>query len=1428
MKNYRCRFLRYLFCTIILLTTPHFSLFAAQATAPVEQQDISIDDFDFNFNPDELIPDEAYTAPTAAQQDLDIHIPFLGNRKLVSFVDEQTHEDGYMVRVTDKAQLPAIGNLTIEDLEIRFVKNVWSITGHLSLLGKKGQFSATNIVFSDQEILIGKSLIHVKNNVKKLTLACTFVHKPTLVVGARKKITLDTITLSLERGKPAIVKAATTMVNRPVIIGLAFTKKTLSAFINLPHDTPLETIAPEVASTPLKNAIIQKAKLKINNIYAKKAPATPAEETDEEKEKRESEEEERQFNATLDGLIVIDSDDLIGASQTDPENVEPTVFSISGKLSGKGVTLNLQAANFPIKGIGTLDHAALVIDTMTPPSSMQLTGTLLLQFPGIENTTAAATIVITKGGIEVSGDIKKDISYAGIVLKGAHIGFDTETKKFNIAGTATIHDILFTIGLTIGRDPDEPTKKVTILSAKADIPEFAPFKTVPGLESLKFTNIKAGINIKKSGKETKPEFVLGGNVHLFGVNLTAAIHFVENENKEKGVYVTMPLVEGKTLGQAIPGLNVPPIGEIQLKEAMFQACSIDYVDPATDEKINKGLSLLAHVPLTGPLKKAASITGSKDQDLIMKGTLAMNNPKASEFSILLSRGDPDATKKFSLGEIAIALSGKPSFSVGAEVIYRPANQTPLEFKGTFDFSTDVTKPTPPTVTLTAQMQGKWDKAFGRTGWLVEDVALLIGMVVGSPGLPTEFGGTGRLKIKEYLDLKVAFMLSADVKKIGFEGETKEDISLANMIGLVGEIINKPLSAKGAPALAIKKDAIVKYATTSIKIGNKVITPGLIAKAQMDIFGAIANLDIFVGCDDPTNCGFKAYASLDPINIKNVLKITGYEDKETGVKLDKPKLDVEFTLQRQIFHLSGLLNIADIIQSKTLLEFSDQGVIFDFEESFGGDKLTWTDSTGKKTPLLYARVKGKSSGSLKDPDFTLNIVFKQYLKQYLVWVIRKKIEEAKKEVREGINKAQKEIDKIDGVIADMNKKIESARKDVKEAKSDYGRRIDDVRELQKKFDAAAKDTAAIDKKISDLKAWYNALPASNPSKELEHFFNVADTARYSLFNDTPFPAYVRFEFIGDYWRKDIAPQAWATVKSGLLHKGWSTVFIRAKVGQVWGKNPETGADLVFTDKMINSKGECYGIAPSIFKSSGQAINHKFRLTVVPKKNPKDNNNWWPSIDISRIHRDIILATKGSKAGEYAAKLAAFETQKFVVQTTMKGIRDTLNIATGTQKGFEGIIDVGDKFLKDVVQPGGKAVLQGSAIVSKGVLEGVKQTTLGIMDAGKEILTRPLELFDINEIYYNGSLHDLKDGVLGDVKIVGIIASQHFSFSVSIAPKKGFENLAKVLEGVAKKIGDEIKDKIFDPINKKLHHQSTVINKELAAVSTGTAPAAPAKK
>lgn len=1333
-------------CVILsLLLTASCSLYAAH-NKPAVQDDINIDEFDFDFGPDDVIVDEPRTPSLSKEPGFDFNLPFVGTKRLVPFVDEQTNQSGLKISISDKTNRPSLGALIIEDAEIKFVNGALSIEGHVSLLGKRGTFSASQIIFSDEEETLPDGQTKSKNVINKLILTCTFVDQPTITLSPTKTITLDAIDIILQRGKPLILQSKTTIFGTRLIMGFAFTKKTISAFANIPPDTRLTRLVPDLATTPLNNAILKEAKLTIHNIYVSENSKSST--------KTAENKEDKQLTISVTGTIACNSGQLMGEQSP---NQQP-------------------------------------------------------------DTTASLTITIAKNGIQGAGDIQKDITYADITLHNGHFAFDTDKKTFSITGTATLQGMLFNVEVSMDRNPKDPDKTTAIFHAYAESPEFIPFKTTPGLETLKVTDLTAHIKLKKIGDQMQKELIFDGNITIFGMALSSIIKFVENENKEKGIYIEMPLTENKSLGQIIPGFNKSPFTEIKFTAASFQACSINYTEPETGTKINKGLSLLAHVPLTGPLAKAAAITGSKNQDFILKGALALNNPQGSEFSILLSRGDPDTNQKFSLGEIVLALSGKPSVKLGAEVIYRPANNPPLEFRGTFDFDTDVTKPTPPTVTLTALMQGVWNNAFGRTGWLVEDVALLIGMIVGNPELPTEFGGTGRLKIKEYLDLRVAFRTSADVKKIGFEGETKEDISLLNTINLVSEIINKPLPATTVPSLSINKNAIVKYATAPVEIGTKIITPGLKAKAEMDILNTRADLDISIGCDDPLSCGFKAYASLDPININNILKITGYEDKETNVKLDKPKLDIEFTVQRQIVHLSGLLNIAEIIQSKTFLEFSNQGIAFDFEEAFGGDTLTWIDAAGKKVPLLYARVKGKSSNILSNPDFTIAIVFQQYLNQYLAGAVKQKIETAKKEVEEGIERAQKEIDKIDAVIADMNKKIGSARQDVARAKSDYGKRIDEVRELQKKLDAASKDSATIDKKIHDLKMWYASLPESDVSKELTHFLNIDDLARYSLFNATPFTIEAQWEFIGALYQRTIAPQRWVSIKSGLLHKGWSTAYLKnVNVGQVWGKNPETGTDLVFTTKMINAKGECRGFEPSFYTSTGQAVDHKFTATIVPQKNPSDNYNWWPQIVISHDLRDIILASKGSKAGEYAAKLAALEAEKFVVQTTLKGIRDTLNIATGTQKGFEGIIDVGDTFLKDVVQPGGTTVLQGSALISKGILEGVKQTTLGIMDAGKEIITRPLELFDINEIYYNGSLDDLKDGILGDVKVVGMIASQPFTFAITIAPKKGIDDLINTLNSLANTITDEVKTKTFDPITKKLNLQYQILEQQAAKIS-----------
>lgn len=1290
MKNYLNQYGTFLFFASSLFLASFHPLYSSNEA----YQSSNVDEFnfeDFDFGPDEVIIDEPLETTSSEKPGLNIYLPLIGQRKLTSFVDEKTKIAGLKIVLSDKTNRPSIGNLIIEESEIKFVNGALSIEGVLTLLGKQGIFSATQIIFEDKEVELPDGSAKTKNVIKRMILNCTFVDKPTLSLGKDKSISLDAIDITLEREKPAFLKSTSTILGRPIVVDIAFTKKTTSAFFNIPDNTLLSVIVPEVADTPLKTAVIKNAKLKLNNIYAKKAPSESPKstETDKEKEQKEKEEEAKRFNATINGIVSLNNDALVESEEAEKKSTD---FKLNGTLSGKGVDFKLEAEQIPIKGLGTLEKSHLIINTTVNPSVIKLMGVVAIQLPDIDPLTTSLAIELTKKEVAVSGEVQKDITYAGITLKKGKLDFDPTTKTFGIKGTISIDDIIFQVRLSAGNDPKEPSKKITIFHAEAKSNEFTPFKNKPGLDSLKVTELKGIILVKKTGNDTKKELGLTGNVNFFGRDLSSVIKFIENENKEKGIYINAPLVKNTDLGQILPGLNMPPFNEIILKEAAFQACSIKYTDTETNEKIPKGVSIIAHVPLSGPLARASTISGSTDKEFILRGSIDMNNPKDSTFSIVVSKGDPDPTKPFSLGEIALALSGKPSVNLGTGLIYKPVNQTPLEFKGIFDFSSDATKPLPPIITLTAMMLGKWKNAFGREGWLVEDVALLIGIMVGSPYVPTEVGGTGRLKIKELLDMRTAFKISADISKIGFEAESKEDISLANTILLAGEVLKKDIPVTNVPAFIIKKDALIKFATTSIEIGNKVISPGIAAKGEMDILGTVANLDIHIGCDDLLNCGFKAFASLDPINIKNIIKITGYQDKALKKAVDKPKLDIEFTLQQQYVHLSGMIDIAGIIKSKSLLNFSNEGITFDFEDAIGGNTLTWTDTEGKKVPLLYARVTGKSSGSLSDPNFSLELIFKNYLKQYLINQISQGLDTAKKEISNAITIAQKEIDTVDNAIQKINKKFASAHTDVQAGKEDYGKRIDDVRALKdKKNEDCRGELEKINKKISDLNKWYNNLPQSLPVKEVEHL-------------------------------------------------------------------------------------------------------------VVKGK---------------------ILETKGSKAGEYAAKQTALQTEKLAIQAKCGTIQAGLSIATETQKGFEGVIDLGHGAL-NVGETVSTGVLKGSAATSKAILEGTKQATLLSISAAKLYIDFNINQIEINEIAWRGSMYELKDGTLSNVSIVVTVLGKQFPLSVTLSPKKGFNQVTKELKSVAKKISDQIKNNIFDPIANTLKKETKELKQELKAVNTNSSP------
>ncbi|HEV2601369.1 MAG TPA: hypothetical protein VGT41_03660 [Candidatus Babeliales bacterium] len=178
--------------------------------------------------------------------------------------------------------------------------------------------------------------------------------------------------------------------------------------------------------------------------------------------------------------------------------------------------------------------------------------------------------------------------------------------------------------------------------------------------------------------------------------------------------------------------------------------------------------------------------------------------------------------------------------------------------------------------------------------------------------------------------------------------------------------------------------------------------------------------------------------------------------------------------------------------------------------------------------------------------------------------------------------------------------------------------------------------------------------------------VGHAVNVNVYNNIPVKMYARWEFVGDYFRREIPAailtalalqdlagcqvlsyswkvagfspvekSGWMGVNDWRLHKGFSDVHtVGAKVGDIWGRNPDTGCALVFTQKMFEQKagvsytlGQCWGIDPDLYSApAGQAVYNNFALIVIAVKNDADkdtagNAQWWPKFRIFRLDADF---------------------------------------------------------------------------------------------------------------------------------------------------------------------------------------------------------------
>lgn len=155
------------------------------------------------------------------------------------------------------------------------------------------------------------------------------------------------------------------------------------------------------------------------------------------------------------------------------------------------------------------------------------------------------------------------------------------------------------------------------------------------------------------------------------------------------------------------------------------------------------------------------------------------------------------------------------------------------------------------------------------------------------------------------------------------------------------------------------------------------------------------------------------------------------------------------------------------------------------------------------------------------------------------------------------------------------------------------------------------------------------------------------------NATAFTMHVRWHFVGSSAEQLIPANEVKSVSKLLLHKGFQDVYATGvHVGDVWGQDPDTGADLHITEHMVNEQGQLRGLQPADLYSApfGQAVYTHFLLFIEPVKNEKDPNSWWPRLNIIRKDKDIFVGIKDSVV-DFGNTLAKYGSEGVAVANAL---------------------------------------------------------------------------------------------------------------------------------------------------------------------------------
>ncbi len=624
---------------------------------------------------------------------------------------------------------------------------------------------------------------------------------------------------------------------------------------------------------------------------------------------------------------------------------------------------------------------------------------------GSVDTTTRATLAKNLAGryvLKFESTLDKEIKLHTLKITNNKIAFATDgtfefSGKSSLAGSEIITKFT-NKKVTSGK---KKGKFVTEFSGSlAENKPLKPFADIPGLNEIKeikdisLENVKIGLRSDKT-------FYFSGLAAILGLKAETVL------NKVKGG-ISLNAVPPKDwkITDMIAEAKGTILEKLDLSSVKILASSTTYLDKELGVMISKGFSLFAKIPLDN-LGEIKEFLKDAPKELTIAGTIGTSLKSCAltiEVPISIKIGDSVEIKKFSarIGGLP------PQLSFISTVEFTPPKAAEDE---KLIFSSKIfMDPITATLGIAGSMEGKWENPFGIKGLTVGDLALEAGINIATL-IPSRIGFAGKTYVGEKtleIATKITWPRVAELALVARMTGEDRTLSLKDLATIPAKAGVK-LPIDKLPDISIY-DLNIYIVPIPLKIGEILYDQGITVSGKLQVYDKAAEVFATIKPE-----GIIIFGYMPKVKLGNILELSGVgKDRELGTPDDGPIIDIKITPEEQYLFMDGQTTLLQgALSSYVHAEITKDGMHF------------ITDT--KLFDQIQVYIEGKTvekNGIIE--DFTIDGLFRSDLTETIKNEIIKAANKMNEMISGGIDKAQHEVDKIQGEINRLNKLIKGKK------------------------------------------------------------------------------------------------------------------------------------------------------------------------------------------------------------------------------------------------------------------------------------------------------------------------------------------------------------------------------------------------------------------